>query len=239
MKNQFSRRRFIKKSALFTGAAVSLPLLPSFAADTNAAAAPAATNLLTLDASARPAAASAAGFKMGTATVTGGHTLTLDSRSLLRDGQSWIFISGEFHFARCPESEWRDELLKIKTGGVSMVATYIFWIHHEEIEGKWDWTGQRDLRKFLETCQNVGLNVLMRIGPWCHGEVRNGGFPDWLQKMGDDKVFELRRDNRVISVTSRSFTRKSRSGQKVFCGRTAARSSPFNWKMNTADPRNI
>jgi alpha-L-fucosidase len=35
MKNQASRRNFIKKSALFTGAAVSLPLLPSFAADTN------------------------------------------------------------------------------------------------------------------------------------------------------------------------------------------------------------
>ncbi len=38
-------------------------------------------------------------------------------------------------------------------------------------------------------------NVLLRIGPWCHGEVRNGGFPNWLQKKGDDKVFELRRDN--------------------------------------------
>ena len=37
--------------------------------------------------------------------------------------------------------------------------------------------------------------MLLRIGPWCHGEVRNGGFPNWLQKMGDDKVFELRRDN--------------------------------------------
>ncbi len=132
---------------------------------------------------------------MGTATAPGGHTLTLDSRSLLRDGQPWMLISGEFHFSRCPEPEWRDELLKMKAGGVSIVATYIFWIHHEEVEGTWDWTGQRDLRKFLETCQDVGLNVLLRIGPWCHGEVRNGGFPDWLQKMGDDKVFELRRDN--------------------------------------------
>jgi hypothetical protein len=63
------------------------------------------------------------------------------------------------------------------------------------VEGVWDWTGQRNLRKFLETCQEAGLNALMRIGPWCHGEVRNGGFPNWLQKMGDDKVFELRRDN--------------------------------------------
>jgi len=73
MQTHFSRRDFIKKSALFTGAAVSLPLLPSFAADTNAPtpASPAA-NLLTLDASARPPAAETAGFHMGTATAPGG-----------------------------------------------------------------------------------------------------------------------------------------------------------------------
>ena len=42
MKNSFSRRQFIKNSALFAGAAASLPLLPSFAAETSApAAAPA------------------------------------------------------------------------------------------------------------------------------------------------------------------------------------------------------
>ena len=42
MKNSLSRRSFIKKTALFAGAAASLPMLPSFAAETNApAAAPA------------------------------------------------------------------------------------------------------------------------------------------------------------------------------------------------------
>ena len=35
-KNNLSRRTFIKKTALFTGAAAALPMLPSFAADTNA-----------------------------------------------------------------------------------------------------------------------------------------------------------------------------------------------------------
>jgi hypothetical protein len=53
MQNHFSRRQFIKHSVLFTGAAVSLPLLPDYAADTNAPAAPPAANLLTLEASAR------------------------------------------------------------------------------------------------------------------------------------------------------------------------------------------
>jgi len=203
MKNHLSRRHFIKSSALFTGAAASLPLLPCFVeADalatqsaTPPAPAPSTAELLTLDASAHSPAAQTGGFHMGTAAAPGGHTLTLDSRSLLRDGLPWVFISGEFHYARCPEAEWRDALLKIKAGGVSVVASYLFWIHHEEVEGTWDWTGHRNLRKFLETCHDVGLDLLLRIGPWCHGEVRNGGFPDWLQKLGDDKVFELRRDN--------------------------------------------
>ncbi len=39
MKNKLSRRHFIKQTALFTGAAATLPMLPSFAADTNAPAA--------------------------------------------------------------------------------------------------------------------------------------------------------------------------------------------------------
>jgi len=132
---------------------------------------------------------------MGTSLAPGGHTLSLDSRSLLRDGRPWMLLSGEFQYSRCPASEWRDELLKIKAGGVSVVATYSFWIHHEEVQGVWDWTGQRDLRQFLILCQQVGLDVQMRIGPWCHGEVRNGGFPDWLQKMGDDKLIKLRSDD--------------------------------------------
>jgi hypothetical protein len=149
--------------------------------------------VLSVDASARPPAA-ATGFHMGTASDPSGHTLTLDSRGLLRDGQPLVAISGEFHFSRCPVSQWRDELLKMKSGGVSIVSTYIFWIHHEEVQGVWDWSGQRDLHKFLETCRDVDIHVLLRIGPWCHGEVRNGGFPEWLQKLGDDNVIQLRRD---------------------------------------------
>ncbi len=191
MKNQLPRRQFIKNATLLTGAALILPQLPSFASGIDAQTA----DLLILDASALPPAVQTAGFHMGTATAPGGHTITLNSRNLLRDGQPWMLISGEFHFSRCPEPEWRDELLKMKAGGVSMVTTYIFWIHHEEVEGIWDWTGQRNLRLFVETCKAVGLNVLLRIGPWSHGEVRNGGFPNWLQKKGDEKVFELRRDN--------------------------------------------
>ena len=87
---------------------------------------------------------------------------------------------GEFHFSRYPHQEWEGELLKMKAGGVDIVATYIFWIHIEEEEGRFDWSGNNNLRKFVELCAAHGLQVLARLGPFAHGECRNGGLPDWL-----------------------------------------------------------
>ncbi len=127
-------------------------------------------------------------FKLGTTKNPGGHEISVNSRSLLFDGQPVFPVMGEFHYSRYPQSEWHDELLKMKAGGVDIVATYVFWIHHEEIEGQWDWSGQRDLKKFVQTCGELGLKVIVRCGPWCHGEVRNGGFPDWVQAHKDWKL---------------------------------------------------
>ena len=138
-----------------------------------------------------PAPAPETGFlNMGGVSPTG-HRISVDSRSLSLDGKPWLPVMGEFHFTRYPEKYWREELLKMKAGGVQVVATYIFWIHHEEIEGQFDWTGQRDLRHFVELCNESGLYVYLRIGPWDHGEVRNGGFPDWLI----NKKIPLRRND--------------------------------------------
>ena len=120
----------------------------------------------------------------GTTKNPQGQEITADQRSFFLDGQPWIPIAGEFHYARYPQAEWRDELLKMKAAGIDTVSTYVFWIYHEEEQGKWDWNGQRSLRDFIKLAQETGLKVIVRMGPWCHGEVRNGGFPDWVQESG-------------------------------------------------------
>jgi hypothetical protein len=124
------------------------------------------------------------GFKMGETRRPDGATLTMDSRSLLLNGKRWAPAMGEFQYSRYPEAEWREELLKMKAGGIDIVSTYVFWIHHEEEEGKFDWSGQRNLRRYIQLCGDLGLKTIVRCGPWDHGEVRNGGFPDWLEKKG-------------------------------------------------------
>jgi hypothetical protein len=98
----------------------------------------------------------------------------------MRDGKPWIPVMGEFHYTRYPERYWEEEILKMKASGIDVISTYIFWIHHEEVEGQFDWSGQRNLKKFAELCAKHGMLLYPRIGPWAHGEVRNGGLPDWV-----------------------------------------------------------
>ena len=127
-------------------------------------------------------------YQLGTTARPDGTTLAVDPRSLLLNGERWMPAMGEMHYTRSPENEWREELLKIKAGGIDIVATYVFWIHHEEVEGQWDWSGRRNLREFVRLAGEVGLKVVVRCGPWCHGEVRNGGLPDWTLNRGGWRV---------------------------------------------------
>jgi beta-galactosidase len=109
-----------------------------------------------------------------------GEIIAVNNHYLTLNNRPWIPIMGEFHFSRYPQRDWENELLKMKAGGINVIATYIFWIHVEEIEGVFDWAGSNNLRLFIELCAKHNLYAYPRIGPWAHGECRNGGFPDWL-----------------------------------------------------------
>ena len=123
-----------------------------------------------------------------------GASVKWDAHSLIIGGLRVIPAMGEIHYSRVPAAEWKQEVQKMKDGGISMIACYVFWNHIEEIEGQYDWSGQRDLRTFLEICKEEQMPVVLRIGPFCHGEARNGGIPDWVFSKGcktrsEDKMF--------------------------------------------------
>ncbi len=120
--------------------------------------------------------------------------VTWDKYSLIIDGRRVCPVMGEVHYSRIPADEWSGEVRKMKDGGVTVIACYVFWNHIEETEGLFDWSGQRNLRQFLEVCKAENMPVVLRIGPFCHGEVRCGGIPDWLFGKGckmrsEDPVF--------------------------------------------------
>lgn len=134
-------------------------------------------------------------------TCSDGRSITIGNYFLEFNGKPYFAICGEAHFSRINPELWEDEIIKMKEGGLNIIATYIFWIHHEEIEGVFDWKGGKNLRRFLELCKNNGMNVILRIGPFSHGECRNGGFPDWMF----GRPFDIRTDDPEYLAYTRTF----------------------------------
>ena len=118
-----------------------------------------------------------------------GGSIQVNSLYLERDGRPWIPVMGEYHFTRSSRDQWYRELCKMKAGGVTLVATYLLWIYHEEEEGRFDFTGDRDIRAFLLECQRAGLEAMIRIGPWAHG-----GMPQRrLSRLASEKALQAAR----------------------------------------------
>lgn len=106
-------------------------------------------------------------------------------------------VMGEFHYNRMDERYWRESLMKMKSTGVEIVSTYNLWVLHEEFEGRQDWSGRNNLRRFVELCGELGLKVHLRPGPYCNAEIRNGGFPDWIEF--DKDIKKRTNDPRYLS----------------------------------------
>lgn len=134
--------------------------------------------------------------------------LSYNEQFITADGRPWFPVMGEMHFSRYPRQHWEEELYKMKAGGLDIVSLYTIWIHHEEIEGEFDFTGDRDLRAFLNEIQKTGLYCILRIGPWAHGEARNGGFPDWLLAKEKEEGFRTRTDDEGYLKYARRFYEK-------------------------------
>ena len=159
-------------------------------------------SIYTLDASDAHKTIFSGHLKMGTQKNPDGREITCNNFYYLRDGKPWLPTMGEIHFSRYPREEWEDAILKMKAGGIQIISTYVFWNNHEEIEGQFDWTGNKDLRYFIELCKKNGVYAFVRIGPWSHGEMRNGGFPDWLP----DRCVPRTNDSAYFAYSRRLYT---------------------------------
>ncbi len=142
--------------------------------------------------------------------------ISFDEKSLIVDGKRWFPMMGEMHFSRYPKKYWEEELCKMKAGGIDIVSLYVIWIHHEEVQGEFDFTGDRNLREFLETVRKCGLYSILRIGPWAHGEARNGGFPDWLLEDSKKHGYEVRTNATRYLEHVRRFYEKTYEQAKGF-----------------------
>ncbi|MEW1720033.1 beta-galactosidase [Streptomyces sp. NPDC093109] len=116
-------------------------------------------------------------------------------RWLTRDGVPFIPVTAEYHYSRHPRARWEQALRKIRDGGATAVASYLFWLHHAPDRGGFRFEGRFDVRHFAGLCARLGLDFVPRIGPWVHAESRNGGLPDWLVAEDAAGKFRARTDD--------------------------------------------
>jgi beta-galactosidase len=121
-----------------------------------------------------------------------GDSIEVNNYYITYNGKPFFPIIGEFHFSRYPAQYWEESIQKMKAGGINVIASYVFWNIHERKEGVFDWTGNLNLRHFAELCEKNNMYLIVRMGPFCHGEMRNGGIPDWLY----GRTFEIRSNDK-------------------------------------------
>jgi hypothetical protein len=130
------------------------------------------------------------------------HTFALAGDDFLLDGKPFQIISGEMHPARIPDAYWRQRIRMAKAMGCNTVAVYVFWNYHETAEGRFDFTtGNHDIARFMRICQEEGLWVLLRPGPYVCAEWDFGGLPPYLLRIPDLKVRCL--DTRYMAAAER------------------------------------
>ena len=104
----------------------------------------------------------------------------------LADGKEYRICSGAIHYFRVLPEYWEDRLKKLRACGLNTVETYMCWNLHEPREGEFDFSGRLDVRRFVKTAGELGLNVILRPGPYICAEWDFGGLPAWL--LADENV---------------------------------------------------
>jgi len=107
---------------------------------------------------------------------------TYDDNNFYMNGEKYAILSGAMHYFRIPREYWYDRLLKLKECGFNTVETYTPWNLHEPCEGEFDFSKGLDVVEYIATAKDLGLNVILRPGPYICAEWEFGGFPAWLLK---------------------------------------------------------
>jgi hypothetical protein len=115
-------------------------------------------------------------------------TVTFDGRSFMIDGRRIWLVSGSVHYVRIPRQQWEERIWAARAAGLNCIETPVFWNRHEPRPGQFDFTGDTDLRHFVELIGRAGLYCILRPGPFIGSEWDMGGLPPWLMAVKNLKL---------------------------------------------------
>lgn len=140
-----------------------------------------------------------------------------DNQDFMLDGKPFQIRGGEMHPQRIPREYWRHRIRAAKALGLNTIAFYVFWNDIEQPDGSFDFkTGNRDIGAFMKMCQEEGMWVLFRPGPYVCGEWDLGGLPAYLLK---DKEARLRtmKDKNFMKAQTRYLEAVAKVAEPYLC----------------------
>lgn len=114
--------------------------------------------------------------------------ITYDGQSFTIDGRRIWLVAGTIDYTRCPHQDWASRVHAAKSAGLNTIVTSIPWSRHEPRQGQFDFSGDANLRQFVETVGAAGMYCVLRIGPFVGAGFDLGGLPPWVLTLKDVSI---------------------------------------------------
>ena len=133
---------------------------------------------------------------------------------LVIDGKKSFIYGGDLSYCRVPRRLWKQRMMQMKKSGMNTITFYTLWAWHQGADKQFDFSGEKDIDHFLSLIAECGMYCIFRLGPFIHGEFRNGGLPQWLIDELGDKV--RTNDPRYLEYAGAWYDELLRIAEKYF-----------------------
>lgn len=107
-------------------------------------------------------------------------TIEFDKKGININGTYKTLLASSLFYFRIPEQKWNERMQLLKKAGYDTIDVYFPWNYHEINPGIWDFSENRDVKKFLQLAKENALMVIARPGPYICSEWDGGAIPAWL-----------------------------------------------------------
>lgn len=115
-------------------------------------------------------------------------SVTFDGQSFSVKGRRIWLSAFEFHYALIPQDRWGKRLRAIRHGGFNTVVLPCPWSLHESRAGRFAFDGQLAVRELISRCAEMGLWVVLKLGPVIGPPYEGGALPAWLSDVPEIRL---------------------------------------------------
>lgn len=132
-------------------------------------------------------------------------SVSYNGQSFIIDGRRQWILAASLQYARIAPEHWQRRIADAAQAGFNTIETACPWMLHEPRQGRFTFEGPADLPHFLQLCQEAGLRVILRPGPFIGSGFDGGGLPAWLT---DDPDMPLRQPDERFIERAGAYLRK-------------------------------